>query len=488
MAEEKQITPSTSRDPSESKSEGQPYSIAHHWKCLAACALMSLCLLQFGLDLGLTGGLPAAVGFLRVFGYAAPDAPGGWNISPVRVQLLLGLMSLGAFVGASMAGPIANVLSRRMAIWVACVVCIISNVIMMSTTNIGAWYFGRLLLGFANGLFMTFSQLYIQECSPARYRGLAISTAHAWISVGNLLGTVIDHSTAGFAGRNGYLIPIGQIYILPVLISLGLLLIPESPRWLAQQGKLDEARRALRWHRPGTDAEVDGEMKDIVASMGAERAAKNVVLSDLLSNPVDRRRTIVASTVLGLHGASGSAYITGKSLPAKTSPSAVVTRYGRRRVFLITGVLLCGLAQLLTAIVYTTKPGVRSAAKGITALSAIYYFAFNGLISTYAWTSCGELPSQRLRSYTFGLSAAVGFFFPWLTVFTARYFINPDSLNWGAKYGYIWVGPCCMAAIWVFLELPEVKGRTLEEIDEMFEAGLPPRAFRREAVVITSKA
>lgn len=89
------------------------------------------------------------------------------------------------------------------------------------------------------------------------------------------------------------------------------------------------------------------------------------------------------------------------------------------------------------------------------------------MIATYAWLAGGEIPSQRLRSYTFGLAAAVGFFFAWLTTFTAPYFINPDSLNWGPRYGYIWFPSCVVGALWVYFFLPEVKGRTLEEIDEM---------------------
>lgn len=89
------------------------------------------------------------------------------------------------------------------------------------------------------------------------------------------------------------------------------------------------------------------------------------------------------------------------------------------------------------------------------------------MIASYAWLAGGEIPSQRLRSHTFGLAAAVGFFFAWLTTFTAPYFINPQSLNWGPRYGYIWLPSCIIAAVWVYFFLPEVKGRTLEEIDEM---------------------
>lgn len=163
--------------------------------------------------------------------------------------------------------------------------------------------------------------------------------------------------------------------------------------------------------------------------------------------------------------------------------SAVITHIGRRRIFLIIGMFLCGLAQLLTAVVYTIQPGTVSTGRAIVGLSVLYIAGYNGMVATYAWISGGELPSQRLRSYTFGLATSIGFFAAWLGTFTAPYFINPESLNWGPKYGYVWVGPCWIGAIWVYFFLPEVKDRTLEEIDEMFEARLPARKFRKHVCI-----
>lgn len=158
--------------------------------------------------------------------------------------------------------------------------------------------------------------------------------------------------------------------------------------------------------------------------------------------------------------------------------SLIIVKFGRRRVLLMTGLLLCGFLQLIIAIVYTKQPGTKSTGTVIVALSCIYMFSYNGMISTYAWLAGGEIPTQRLRSHTFGLAAACGFAFAWLTTFTAPYFINPAALNWGPRYGYIWMPSCCIAAAWVWFFLPEVKNRTLEEIDEMFEARLPARKFR----------
>lgn len=62
--------------------------------------------------------------------------------------------------------------------------------------------------------------------------------------------------------------------------------------------------------------------------------------------------------------------------------------------------------------------------------------------------------------------------------FTAPYFINPSALNWGPKYGYIWFPSCLIAAAFIWHFMPEIHNRSLEEISEMFEAGLPARKFK----------
>ncbi|KAG8156818.1 hypothetical protein KVR01_013423 [Diaporthe batatas] len=483
------------------------YSIKDHWKCLAACTLVSMCPFQYGLDFGLIGGLQAMIGFLKIFGHEAPETPLGWNLSTERQQLISSLMTLGAFLSSSTAGPIASFMGRKPSIWSASLLCCIANVIMMVTTNINAIYIGRLLLGLANGLFMTFSQLYIQESVPARYRGLMISSFQVWTSVGSLIGTIVDNFTAKIMSRESYLIPLGLIYIIPVIMSVGLLLVPESPRWLLEHGHREKALKSLLWHRPYGQAEAEEELKDMQEALEGEMREKNsVAIKDMWTHPIDRRRTILAVCAITLQGASGAMYmiaygtyffemanignsfensciLTAVGVFAIILNSAVVTHIGRRRVFLTIGLFICGLSQLLTAVIYTVRPGTQSTGKGIVALAIIYIFGYNGMVATYAWISGGELPSQRLRSYTFGLATAVGFFAAWLATFTAPYFINPESLNWGPKYGYIWTPSCWIAAAWVYFFLPEVKDRSLEEIDEMFEARLPAKKFRQYVCV-----
>lgn len=222
-------------------------SLLSNWKCLLACTLVSMSPFQYGIDFGAIGGIQAMVGFLKIYGYPDPHVPGGYNISHERQQLISSLMTLGAFMSSSSAGLFATYMGRKQCLWMASALCCASNIIMMCTTNIAGLYAGRLLIGIANGWYMTFSQLYIQVCSrsmsyispadrkeqestPARYRGLMISVFQIWTSIGTLIGTVVDNATSNFLGRGSYLIPLGIIYIIPVLMSIGLFFIPESPR------------------------------------------------------------------------------------------------------------------------------------------------------------------------------------------------------------------------------------------------------------------
>ncbi|KAJ5386999.1 Maltose permease [Penicillium cosmopolitanum] len=437
-----------------------------HWKSLMACSLITMSPFQYGVDFTLIGGFQAMVGFLKVFGEPAPNTSLGWNIPHERQQLISSLMTLGAFVGSCSAGL----------------------------------YAGRLVIGLGNGFLMTFSQLYIQECSPARYRGLMLGLFQFWTSFGSLLGTVIDNFTAKIDGKNSYIIPLGLIFIIPAILCTGMLFIPESPRWLMQHKKEAEARKALVWLRPDEET-VEKEMQEINDAIRLEMdLASGVSVWDMFSNPVDRRRTILSVAAVSTQAASGAMFmiaygtyffemadvgnafensciLTAIGVVAIMINIAVITKIGSRRLFLTVGLIICGFSQLIIAALYTVHPGTQATGKAIVGLSVIFIFGYNGMVSTYAWVSGGELPSQRLRSYTFGLAAAIGFLGAWLCTFTAPYFINPDSLNWGPKYGYIWFPSCLIAAAFIFFYLPEVKGRTLEEIDEMFELQLPARKF-----------
>ncbi|KZO93820.1 general substrate transporter [Calocera viscosa TUFC12733] len=474
--------------------------LLHNYRAVIACTLISMSPFQYGVDFGLIGGIQAMIGFLKVFGY--PDAASvvGWNISPEVQQLITSLMTLGACVGSVTAGPIGNYLGRRSSLWLACLFCAVSNGIMMGSTNVGGLYAGRFLIGIANGWFMTFSQLYINECAPAHLRGLAMGVFQWWCSVGSLIGTIVDNFTAKIDGRASYMIPLALIYIVPVILTVGMFFIPESPRWLVEHGKLEQGRKALYWLRPDKEY-IEIELEEIRLAHEAEvNNAKSVTFWDLFRDPVDRRRTLVSLVSISVLGASGSMYmisygtyffemagvgqpfqnaaiLSGVSVIANMLSWYAITKFGRRPIVL-TGLLMSGICQLITAAAYQAAPGTEVTGRVIVGMGVVYIIFYNGCIGGYPWLLAAEIPSQRLRTMTVGLSACLGFFQGWLAAFTAPYFINPDALGWGPKYGYIWFPSCMVTSIALWFWLPETKDRSLEELDEMFALRLPARKFK----------
>lgn len=141
-----------------------------------------------------------------------------------------------------------------------------------------------------------------------------ISCFQIWTSVGSLVGTVVDNFTSKIPTRASYLIPLGLIFVIPVLMSIGLFFIPESPRWLVEHGRKEKAIKSLLWHRPYDQHEAEEELKDIQEALENELLTKKSAgPKDMFNNPIDRRRTILAVGALTLQGASGAIYMIGTS-------------------------------------------------------------------------------------------------------------------------------------------------------------------------------
>lgn len=157
----------------------------------------------------------------------------------------------------------------------------------------------------------------------------------------------------------------------------------------------------------------------------------------------------------------------------------LINRVGRRRLILVS-LVICTVTMLIIGALYST-PNLtpHQAGIGVVVLMAVYLFGFNVGLEAYGFLSAGELPAQNLRAYTMGLAVAISFIFAWLGAFTTPYFINPAELNLGPKYCYVWFASGLVATVFVWFMLPDVNGRSLEEIDEMFRNKVATRKFKK---------
>lgn len=95
-------------------------------------------------------------------------------------QLISSLLTLGSFLSSLVAGVFAHFYGRKVALWTACVLNAIACIIQIASENKGAIYVGRLILGFANGFLVTFSNVYTSEASPAHLRAVMVALFAYW--------------------------------------------------------------------------------------------------------------------------------------------------------------------------------------------------------------------------------------------------------------------------------------------------------------------
>jgi hypothetical protein len=113
--------------------------------------------------------------------------------------------------------------------------------------------------------------------------------AYWHLAAGTLVGTVIDNGASTIQTKKAYIIPLGIVYVIPGILSIGMLFIPESPRWLLQMDREDDAGKALKLLRPFPEL-VDAELAEMKAAIDAEKLLSvNSEIIDLWRNPIDRR-------------------------------------------------------------------------------------------------------------------------------------------------------------------------------------------------------
>lgn len=109
---------------------------------------------------------------------------------------------------------------------------------------------------------------------------------------------------------------------MPFFLAVGMLFIPESPRWLVLQGRTEEGRKALKWLRP-RGVPIDVELAEIQDAIARERElGGDVGIVDMFKNPIDRRRTFLSIAGITTQAASGSMFVICKANPPPIDTTA----------------------------------------------------------------------------------------------------------------------------------------------------------------------
>ncbi|KAJ0336559.1 hypothetical protein COL922a_007836 [Colletotrichum nupharicola] len=473
-------------------------SITQHFNARLAASVLLIALSQFnyGFDNQAFTSTQAMDAFERQFGEYDP-ATKAYTIPTYFLSLLNSLNYIGFAIGLVVGSLTSARFGRRTTMFVMSVYALISATVVVTSTRKEQILVGRILNYVYVGFELSVVPVYQFEIVPAPVRAMVVGTYQLAIGLGSLVINSICRGTSQFQDSRAYRIPFGLFYVIPTIVICLIWFIPESPRWLLRD-RTEEAKTAHHALRAGTmtDAAIALEFAKIQQSLADEPEQGR---TRELFQGVNRKRTAIAVGMSFFQQATGQAFASQygavwvKSLgtlnpfevtlgsSALTSGMIILCffltdRVGRRKILLL-GSFIQAAALFTMAGLGVHTPIPTSYKSGMVGMLLLFGSGFGLGWGPLTYVVVTEIPALRLRDRSQRASSLVNIFMNFLVNFTLPYLLNKPYAGLQSKVGFIFGSIAVCSALFVFLGVPECKGRSLEEIDRMFHEGVPVRRF-----------
>ncbi|KAL9269002.1 Polyol transporter 5-like protein [Drosera capensis] len=463
-----------------------------------ACALLaSMTSILLGYDIGVMSG--AAI-------YIKKEM----KLSDLQVEVLLGILNIYSLIGSAAAGRTSDWIGRRFTIVFAAVIFFAGALLMGFATNYAFLMVARFVAGVGVGYALMIAPVYTAEVSPASSRGFLTSFPEVFINAGILLGYVSNFAFSKLPLHLGWRFMLGVGAVPSVFLGLGVLAMPESPRWLVMQGRLGDAKRVLD-RTSDSKEEAEQRLVDIKEAAGIPQELNEDVVTvpprsggggggvwrELFLHPTPAVRRILIAGI-GIHFFQQSSGIDAVVLYSprifekagitsdnqkllatvavgfvKTMFILVATflldRTGRRPLLLTSvGGMIFSLATLGTALTVIDHSGHRKVtwAVVVSIMMVLSYVAsFSIGLGPITWVYSSEIFPLRLRAQ----GCAVGVVVNRLVsgVISMTFLSLSDAITTGGAF-FLFCGIASVAWIFFFTFLPETQGRALEQMDQVF--------------------
>jgi sugar porter (SP) family MFS transporter len=198
----------------------------------------------------------------------------------------------GSFLGALVSGYLTDKLGRRRAIQIGCAIWIIGSIISCASQSIGMLIAGRFINGLSVGICSAQVPVYVSELAPPSKRGRVVGSQQWAITWGILIMYYISYGCSFMDGEKAFRVPWGLQMLPAVILAIGLIFLPESPRWLARHDRWEETQAVLTLvHGKGDPNSpfVKLEMDEIRQAIQIERQNADVSWLDLFKpNMINR--------------------------------------------------------------------------------------------------------------------------------------------------------------------------------------------------------
>jgi sugar porter (SP) family MFS transporter len=437
----------------------------------------------------------SAGGFL--FGYdlviiagALPFLSREFALSPRLAGWATSSAILGAIVGPLLGLWFADAIGRRRTMMISAGLFLASTIGCAIAPGVGQFVIWRLVGGMGVGLAMISCPIYIAELSPAHLRGVLVNVNQLVGVIGINLAVLVSYFVAAYDG--GWRLMFASQGVPVAFLIFGLLVVPESPRWLAAKGYTERALAVLK--RINGNSRASQELREIIEDVNASAAGVREVLRPYCRRPLKlaiilmifsqvngvNMMLLYAPTILNDAGISFGSYSVLSALPVyvvifiSTLVSfPLIHRYSRRGILIASTLGMAGSHVLMAALLMLHAPALSVL---LPMMAGAGTFTFG--LAPLSWIIVSEIFPNRVRSYALAIVCVFLFGSSFLT---AQVF--PMAMDWlrqttgtpGAMY-LVFATICASCALFVWRMMPETKGLTLDEMGAFWRRSIAGRS------------
>lgn len=411
-------------------------------------------------------------------------------LSSTMQGVVVAIVLAGAALGAAGAGTLSDRFGRRRVILAAALLFVAGAILCALAAELTVLLVGRFLVGLAIGVASMLTPLYLAEIAPASDRGAIVSLNQLCITVGILVSYLVGFALASFPHGWRWMLGLGA---LPgVILTVGMLILPESPRWLAGHGRTEDAGDVLQRLRGTADVSEElGILRTDIALEGRQLATWSELFSQRLRRPlvigiglamfqqVTGINTVIyfAPTIFESAGLPSAAI----SILATAGVGAVnvimtivsirlVDRLGRRQLLFWS---LGGMAATLLVLAGVFYVGASGDLAWIAVASVAAFVGFFAIgLGPVFWLLIAEIFPLALRGRAMSLATVSNWVFNLIVSVT---FLDLVSAV-GSAGTFLLYAVLSVVALWfVVVKVPETKGHTLEQIELDLAPAMTPR-------------
>ncbi len=430
----------------------------------------------FGYDIGVMTG-------------ALPILQQQWNLqhSPMDLGLITSAVMLGAILGGATAGRLADRYGRRRLILIASLVFIAGATLSAIAPDNGVGYLvaARIILGWAVGAASAIVPAYLSEMAPAEIRGRLSGLNQVMIVSGMLLSYVADFLLDSLPGTWSWRIMLGAAVVPAIILFLGTVGLPESPRFLVSHGLIDAARQVLATVRPER-SRIEDELREIqrtVRDEAEQEATKGhykaflqkhyrpLVVAGLGvaalqqfqgANAIFYYLPLIVEQLSGasMHSALMWPMVEGAILVLGSLFFLLLADRINRRALLTVGGIIMAISFFAPALLHMLKPSLSG--NTVVVFLSIYVALYSFTWAPLTWVIVGEIFPLAIRGSGTGMASS----FNWIGSFLVG-LLFPIMASAMSEYAVfaIFGAVCVFGVIFIRLWVPETRGRTLEEIE-----------------------